>query len=210
MNQFINLLDHLLRLTTRKVGLAAGWALITLSVVVTLNVLARKLFNYSLQGVDEYGGYCLAICASVGFSQAAYEKAHIRISIVTDQLPLRWRALFDILALLILTGVAYTLAGNALDVTTTSYNMQALATSALRTPLAIPQAAWSAALIWFSLVLTIQCLRAALKWLQKDYLGITRDYGVTSIEEELEEELRAARTRMGATATPAAATGDKQ
>src|SRR5690606_14066198 len=99
MNQFINLLDHLLRLTTRKVGLAAGWALITLSVVVTLNVLARKLFNYSLQGVDEYGGYCLAICASVGFSQAAYEKAHIRISIVTDQLPLRWRALFDILAL---------------------------------------------------------------------------------------------------------------
>jgi TRAP-type C4-dicarboxylate transport system permease small subunit len=205
MNHLVNLLDQFLRLITRKVGLVAGWTLITLSIVITLNVLTRKLLNYSLQGVDEYGGYCLAICASIGFSQAAYEKAHIRISIVTDQLPLRWRALFDIAALLVLTSVAYTLAGNALDVTETSYRMQALATSALRTPLAIPQAAWSAALIWFSLVLSIQCLRAFLKWIQKDYVGITRDYGVTSVEEEIEEEMRAARTRMSK-----GSDGDKQ
>jgi hypothetical protein len=74
--------------------------------------------------------------------------------------------------------------------------MQARATSALRTPLAIPQAAWAAALCWFGLVLAIQLLRATGKLFRKDWAGIDRDYGASSIEEEVEEELAIAQSRL--------------
>lgn len=196
MNRFADLLCRGLQAITNKACLAAGWALVVLSVVIAVNVLARKLFNYSLQGVDEYGGYCLAICASIGFSQAAYEKAHIRISVLTDLLPTRIRACSDILALVMLTGMAVTLAIKACDVAVTSYSMQALATSSLRTPLAIPQAMWAAALCWFSFILIIQCLRGLLQLTQRDWAGICRNYGVPSVNDEIEEELRAAQDRM--------------
>src|SRR3546814_10589257 len=83
-----------------------GWDFVVLSVVIACNVFSRKIFYNSIQGVDEYGGYCLAICASIGFSQAAYEKAHIRISVLTDMLPTRLRACCDIFALLMLTAMA--------------------------------------------------------------------------------------------------------
>jgi len=197
MNRIIGTLNRALQLITNRACLAAGWALVVLSIVIAVNVMARKLFNYSLQGVDEYGGYCLAICASIGFSQAAYEKAHIRISVVTDMLPVRIRAACDILALVLLTGMALTLAVKACDVAYMSYDMQAMATSALRTPLSIPQAMWAAALCWFSFILIIQCLRALLLLAQRDWTGICRDYGVPSVNDEIEEELRAAQTRLG-------------
>ena len=199
MNVLLDGVDRMLNKATQNACLIAGWALITLSVVIAFNVFARKLFNFSIQGVDEYGGYCLAISAAIGFSHAAYEKAHIRISVATDFLPLHIRAACDVLALTLLTALAGFLALKAVDIALTSHAMQARATSALRTPLAIPQAAWAAALCWFGLVLATQLLRASAKFLRKDWVGIDRDYGASSIEEEVEEELAIAQSRLRAT-----------
>src|SRR3546814_18228071 len=136
-----------------------GWDFVVLSVVIACNVFSRKIFYNSIQGVDEYCCYCLAICASIGFSQAAYEKAHIRISVLTDMLPTRLRACCDIFALLMLTAMAIILATKAWGVAATSYSMQSLASSSLRTPLALPPAMRSAALCWFCFILVLHCLR---------------------------------------------------
>src|SRR5690606_13066882 len=196
MNALLDGIDRMLNKVTQNACLVAGWALIILSVVIALNVFARKLFNYSVQGVDEYGGYCLAISAAIGFSHAAYEKAHIRIAVATDFFPVHWRAVCDVLALTLLTALAWFLALKATDIALTSHAMQARATSALRTPLAVPQAAWAAAMCWFGLVLSIQLLRACAKFVHKDWVGIDRDYGASSIEEEVEEELAIAQSRL--------------
>jgi len=196
VTRLLELLCGGLRAITNRACLAAGWALIALSVVIALNVLARKIFSFSLQGVDEYGGYCLAICASIGFSQAAYDRAHIRISVLTDLLPQRLRACSDVFALALLTSVALTLAVKATGVAYDSYSMQALATSALRTPLAIPQAMWAAALCWFGLVLATQLLHSLLLLARRDWGGINRNYGNPSVDEEVAEELRSANERM--------------
>ena len=196
MTRILDWLCRGLQAITNRACLAAGWALIALSVVIAANVLARKLFNFSLQGVDEYGGYCLAICASIGFSQAAYDRAHIRISVLTDLLPTRLRACSDVFALALLTAIAVTLATKACGVAYDSYAMQAMATSALRTPLAIPQAMWAAALCWFSLVLVAQLLHALLMAMQRDWAGIARTYGTPSVDDEVAEELRSASERM--------------
>ena len=38
-----------------------GIVFLVLSVVVAVETIARKVFNFSLQGADELGGYSLAI-----------------------------------------------------------------------------------------------------------------------------------------------------
>lgn len=194
--RLIDHLDRVLRLVTEKSCIAAGWGLVILSAVVVVNIITRKFFNISIQGVDEYGGYCLAISASFGFAQAAYEKAHVRISILTDRLPISWRAVSDVVALILLTLVAVLLAVKAFDTAMDSYHMRARATSALRTPLIYPQAIWAAALCWFAFVLSIQFIRSVLMLAQRNWAGIERDYGAASVDEEVEKELETAKARM--------------
>jgi TRAP-type C4-dicarboxylate transport system permease small subunit len=189
-------LDRLLQGLTRRVCLFAGWGLIALSAVITINVVLRKLFNYSLQGVDEYGGYCLAVCAAIGFSQAAFERGHIRIDLVTRLVPQRARAVFDVIALLALNFTAWTIGVKAFGVFQTSYQMGALATSALRTHLSIPQGVWVGALLWFCFILLLQLVRAVIYLLQRDWQRIEREFGTPDTQTEVEQEMEQTRVRL--------------
>jgi len=61
-------------------GLAAsifGLAFLVLAVAVTIETVMRKVFNQSLQGVDELGGYILALAGALSFSVALVARAHI-------------------------------------------------------------------------------------------------------------------------------------
>ena len=40
----------------RYIALAAGYALLVQAVLTAVEIVSRKLFNHSLQGVDELGG----------------------------------------------------------------------------------------------------------------------------------------------------------
>ncbi len=44
---------------SRIAYIVGGWLLILLSIMVCAEIVLRKVFNQSLQGVDEYGGYRL-------------------------------------------------------------------------------------------------------------------------------------------------------
>jgi TRAP-type C4-dicarboxylate transport system permease small subunit len=198
MRVFIDRLDLALKALTGRISLAAGWALLTLSVAITVNVLLRKLFNYSFQGVDEYGGYCLAVCASIGFAQAMYDRAHIRIDVLTQVFPLKLRAFFDVVTQFFLLLVAVMLMLKAIEVVQTSHQMRALAISPLRTPLAVPQGLWAGALVWFCFTLGVHALRALLKLLAGDWQTVVREFGSANLDEEIEQEMALAQARMGA------------
>ena len=60
--------------------------------LVTFETLARKFMNISLQGVDELGGYVLAVTSSLAFTLALLDRAHIRIDLFHLKLPLGLRA----------------------------------------------------------------------------------------------------------------------
>ena len=51
-------------------SLVGGYILLLLSLVIVFEILARKLFSYSLQGVDEIGGYVVAGTGEFGFAYA--------------------------------------------------------------------------------------------------------------------------------------------
>ena len=68
-------------------SLAGGYILLLLSLVIVFEILARKLFSYSLQGVDEIGGYVVAGTGAFGFAYALIERTHTRIDIVLGHVP---------------------------------------------------------------------------------------------------------------------------
>lgn len=190
-------LEHRLKAASLYLSLAAGWALLALAIWIVVNVVLRKFFSISFQGVDEYGGYCLAVVATIGFAQAAFDRAHVRIDVVTRLLPVPLRAIFDVIALAALSFMAWTIAFRALNVAMTSFGMGALATSPLRTPLVVPQGIWAGALFWFCAVLAFQMLYAVIAIMRRDWVGIGERLGVPEIDQEVEQELQAARSRLG-------------
>ncbi len=59
------------------------------AVVVTVETVSRKVFNVSLQGADELGGYALAVGSTIAFSLALMGRNHIRVDVFHEKFP-RW------------------------------------------------------------------------------------------------------------------------
>src|SRR6266536_3678851 len=66
-----------------------GIIFLALSVVVTVETIARKVFTFSLQGADELGGYALALGSTIAFSLALMGRNHIRVDVFHELFP-RW------------------------------------------------------------------------------------------------------------------------
>src|SRR3546814_11413643 len=88
-----------------------GYMMLALSIVVTVETIGRKLFDFSLQGADELGGYALAVGSSIGFSAALIERAHIRVDLFHGLLPRPMRILLNCLSHLLLACLALILFG---------------------------------------------------------------------------------------------------
>ena len=69
-----------------------------LSFLIFFEIIARKLFNYSLQGVDEVGGYVVAIIGTFGMALAAVERAHTRIDVLLFRLPKKVQAILNLIS----------------------------------------------------------------------------------------------------------------
>ena len=65
----------------RTSGRLFGILMLTLSVVIAIETVIRKLFSISLGGVDELSGYAIAIGAPLAFTVALVNRSHIRINI---------------------------------------------------------------------------------------------------------------------------------
>lgn len=72
----------------RVLALGAEYVLLVQAVVTAVEIITRKVFSHSFQGVDELGGYALAIAGAVGFGYAAVTCAHTRIDLVLSKLSL--------------------------------------------------------------------------------------------------------------------------
>lgn len=145
--------------------LLAGWALLVLSLTIALEILLRKFLNMSLQGVDEIGGYVLAMASTVGFTYAMIMHRHICVDLLIKRLPARRLLLLASLAHLLLAAFAGTLAWRAVLVLRDSWDLKAIAPTPLKTPLVIPQSIWCLALMiftFFAAWFAVRLLKGAL------------------------------------------------
>ena len=179
----------------RWLGTVFGLIFVALSLLVTVETVVRKLFNFSLQGADELGGYALATCATIAFSLALLGRTHIRVDVFHDRLPRGLQTVLNWLSVLMLAGFAVLLAVLAAFVVNDSRSYQSVSQTPWATPLAIPQTAWLAGLVVFALVSVGSAGRATWLLLRGRTNELNRGYGPRSTQEEVEEELQDLRQR---------------
>lgn len=182
-----------------------GIGFLALALAVAVETISRKVFNKSLQGVDELGGYVLAVGAALAFAVTLGARAHIRIDIVHDHLPRGLRILLNLLSLPALAACSVAvlvMAGYSLQ-DTIAFN--ATAQTPWATPLKYPQILWLAALAVFCMVALVETARLLRLALQGRFDEIDRSYGPRGTKDELADELADLKARgvaaMGETDT---------
>ena len=190
------MLDRALKLADRLSlwGVWFGGGLIFLAaLLVSVDVIARKLFTVSLGGADELSGYAFAIGTAWAFAFTLLRRANVRVDALYQHLPPRLRAFLDILALVALGVFAAYLSYYAFSVLATSWHLNAQSNTALKTPLWIPQGLWVAGLLTFMATLALLLLRAAGALAAGDWAAIHALLSARSIEEDALEEAAYAR-----------------
>ncbi|WP_396431340.1 TRAP transporter small permease subunit [Limnohabitans sp.] len=178
----------------RWLSLAFGLIFLALSLVVALETIMRKVFNTSLQGADELGGYSLAIGSTLAFSLALLGRTHIRVDVFHEHFPAVMRRFMDTLSSVLMTGFAVLMAVLAWYVLEDSRSYQSVAQTPWATPLAYPQTVWFLALAMFALVGLGMTARALVLWVQGSPT-LEREFGPRSTKEEVDEELQDLKAR---------------
>lgn len=168
---------------------AFGAIFLGLAVIVTIETILRKVFNISLQGADELGGYALAVGSTIAFSLALLGRNHIRVDVFHDKFPLRVQALLNWISILSLAVLALFIAWVAFKVIQDTTAYRSTAQTPWATPLIIPQGVWYAGLVIFALVACGLALRATQLLLRGDIATLNSDFHPKSAKEELKEEL---------------------
>ena len=176
-------------------GTAFGLVFLGLAVVVTVETVARKLFNVSLQGADELGGYALAVGATLGFSIALLGRTHIRVDVIHDRLPVWLQGGLNWLSAVSLAALALLMAYLAWFVIQDTRAYKSVAQTPWATPLVIPQTAWLVGLMIFGAVALFSALRVSWLLLRGQTERVHRDYGPRSTKDEVDEELEDLKSR---------------
>ena len=166
-----------------------GMIFLGLAVVVTVETASRKLFNISLQGADELGGYALAVGSTIAFSLALMGRNHIRVDVFHEMLPARVQAFMNWLAIVSLAAFGIFVAWVATKVIADTRAYGSTAQTPWATPLIWPQGVWYAGLVIFALVAAGYAVRATLLLLTNRIDTLNHDFHPKSAKEELKEEL---------------------
>ena len=195
----------------RRLETAGAWlfglVFVGLSAAVAVEVTLRKVLNVSLQGVDELGGYALAVGSALAFSLALVARAHIRIDLVHERLPRALRIPMNLVAALALAATAAALCVLAWFALADSIAMNSTAQTPWATPLRWPQSVWFAVLAVFAAVAIGSALRAWGLALGGHGDVVDRAYGPRGTKEELQEELADIEARGAASAAGAVVEG---
>lgn len=186
--------------------LATGWWLIVLSALTCVEMVTRKLFSFSLQGIDEVGGYTLAIVGAVGFSYTLLTRGHTRIDFLIGKLPAAVRSALNALAMLTLAAMAVFAVWRCYTVLAESIEFQSHATTPLQTPLWLPQGLWLTGWALFAVVAVLMAGHALWLWLRCRHDAVNTFYGPQTLEEEIESEAGEVLAAVKAEAAQASAT----
>jgi C4-dicarboxylate transporter DctM subunit len=135
----------------RVATIACGWVVLAYAVALTLEILGRKFFNTSFKGIDELGGFVLAISAAIGASYAMAQRSHTRVDVFLVRFPRAVQRVLNTLAMVLFAGFASFAAWRGSIVLRDTLEYGSTATN-LEQPLWIPQTLWLAGLVLLAAV----------------------------------------------------------
>lgn len=178
-------------------GITFGAIMIALSFAIAAETILRKFFSHSLGGIDELGGYAVAVAAPLAFLVTAYEQAHIRINVLHGKLPIRARAMLNVAAAVSLGLLALFLLYFTFKTVQDTLAYRSISQTPWATPLIYPQSVWLVAMLAFTVGTLVIAARATLLAVRGDWATLDRKFGPGSPQEELDAELADLRSREG-------------
>lgn len=186
-------MDRLLqwaRLASRA-GAWFGGALVALAaVLISVDVVMRKLFDVTVGGASEVSGYVLAVSTTWALALALLDRAHVRIDSLYVLLPTRVCAVLDILGLLVFMLFAGIVTWQGSVLFAQSFELGSRSLTPLATPLALPQFLWVSGFAFFLAVMALLLVRAVVALATGQVAEVRRLLGSRTAQQELEEAIQ--------------------
>lgn len=179
----------------RILGITFGIMMILLSVAITAETVLRKFFSFSLGGIDELGGYAIAIAAPLAFTVALVENSHIRINQLTALMPGSVQAFLSGLSAIALALLAGYFFYFTVDTVLDTQAYKSIAQTPWATPLIYPQTVWLIAMATFPIAAVFLGAKAVLLIARSDWRSLNLQFGPISARQELQAELDDLRKR---------------
>jgi TRAP-type C4-dicarboxylate transport system permease small subunit len=171
-------------------GAWAGGSMILLAaVVVTVEVVSRKLLSFAFSGSDEIAAYLFAIGTSWSLAHVMVTRGHVRIDVLYGSLGARGKAAFDLIAIAGLAILVLAIVDRAGEIFLDNLAGANRSNTPLRIPLAWPQAPWFAGFVLFLAVTVLAFLRSVQALIRGDLTTVAETIGVPSQDEEVKGEL---------------------
>ena len=160
-----------------------------------------RLFDFSLEGSYELGGYALAVGATLSFTLGLFGRNHIRIDILHGRLPQALQGILNGLAAVLMAGLAGLLGYLAWGVIGETMDYHSRAQTPWATPLIYPQTVWYVGQVIFMLVAAGLALRAVYLLLRERLEQLNEEFQPKSVKQELADEVESASTRQRGAST---------
>lgn len=170
----------------------AGWLFVVAALFITFDVVSRKFFGFSSQATVELTGYMLAFGIAWGLTETLTTRSHIRVDVLLTRLPVGARAYMHALALAFLAFLGFFLVWRCWGVVGDSWLFGARDSSALATPLIVPQGLWALGITIFFVLTVVMLLEVLLLLALRRRHDIDRLLGPRTVAEETAEALEAA------------------
>jgi TRAP-type C4-dicarboxylate transport system permease small subunit len=175
----------------------AGWNYVACALFITFDVVARSLFGFSSKATIEITGYMLAGGIAWGLAHTLARRAHIRVDVWVNRLPLGIRAALHLVSLLLLGAFAVFSAWAAYGLVDESLLFDAHDNSALRVPLVIPQGIWTFGILAFCGMILVLAVESVLSLLFGRGEDLDRLLSSRTLEDETAEALEAVEMARG-------------
>ncbi|ALM53567.1 TRAP transporter small permease subunit [Halomonas huangheensis] len=179
--------DYLPKRLAGGAAVIAGYATLGLAILITFEVVARKVFSFSLQGADEIGGYVLATGVSFSLAYTLLERAHTRVDVLLGRFPVVVQGGLNALAMALLAAFSLFMLWRAAETLAETLEFGSLASTPLQTPLWIPQGLWVAGLGVFAALSTLLAVRAVVLLARGQVTQLNTEFGPRSAQDELNQ-----------------------
>jgi len=178
-----------------------GGAMIMLAaLIVSAEVISRKLLALPFSGSDEIGAYLFAIGTSWSMAFVLVTRGHVRIDALYGGFSPFVRAMLDLVALIGLAILVIALADRSWELVSDNLSGWNRSNTPLRVPLPYPQLPWFFGFAFFLLAMAVAALRALIALARGDYAKVAATIGVPSQDEEVKGELEGLGIRSEAAA----------
>lgn len=167
---------------------AGGGMMLFAALMVTADVLARRLLGVTMSGSDEISGYLFAIATALAMPFALLSRANVRIDALYNLTPAWARYAMDLLGLVLLAVFAAMVTWRAALTLEVTWENGSRAITPLQTPLIVPQSLWLAGWVLFCLCLGLLIWGTVRAGLRRDLAAARVLAGVQSVDEEVAGE----------------------